>query len=181
VSVSEREIVFPHDIESSLSETEGRTLAELANGKIVLELGAWLGRSTVCMAQTAAKLYSVDWHRGDTHAGLTPTLGAYLQNLQRYGLFDQVIPIVGRFEDVLPALRYAHFDGIFLDGCHNYAAVTSDIDQAQRLLAPGGWVAFHDYGVQLSSKGGDQFGVTQVVDEMYPEARIVDTLAIAEA
>lgn len=176
-----RDIVFPEDIESSLTEAEGRTLAELANGKIVLELGAWLGRSTVCLAQTAARLYSVDWHRGDEHAGLAPTLAPYLRNLNRYGLFDRVIPIIGRFEDVLPALGYAHFDGVFLDGFHTYEAVLSDADQARRLVAPGGWMAFHDYGVQASSFSNEPFGVTDAVNEMFGTAvTVVDTLAFVE-
>lgn len=176
-----RDVVFPSDIESSLTEAEGLTLAELANGKIVLELGAWLGRSTVCMAQTAAKVYSVDWHQGDEHAGGGHTLAPYLRNLQRYGLFDRVVPIIGRFEDVLPALAYAHFQGIFLDGFHTYEAVMSDTDQARRLLAPGGWLAFHDYGVEASSFSEQPFGVTDAVDEMFGTGvTVVDTLAFVE-
>jgi hypothetical protein len=173
------QLVFPEDIESSLSEAEGRTLAELAEDAIVLELGAWLGRSTVCMAQTAAKLYSVDWHRGDEHAGLAPTLTPYLRNLQRYGLVDRVVSILGRFEDVVPAFGARYFDLVFLDGFHTYESVMADVEMIAELEAPT--LAFHDYGVVASSHGGGAFGVTQAVNETFGEpTRIVDTLAIVE-
>ena len=78
--------MFPADVDSTISEAEGRALAELARDRIVLELGAWLGRSTVCMGQTAAQLVSVDWHRGDEHAGNRSTLPGFVQSLDRYGL-----------------------------------------------------------------------------------------------
>jgi hypothetical protein len=173
------EIVFPTDIESSLTETEGRTLAELADGKVVLELGAWLGRSTVCLAQTAERVFSVDWHQGDEHAGATHTLGPYLQNLIRYGLLDTVVPIVGRFEDVLPSLRAGYFDMVFLDGFHTYDAVKADIYRI--LLLEPSLMVFHDYGVEASSHGGGEFGVTKAVDELFGRIEVIDSLAIVEA
>lgn len=173
--------VFPHDIDSSLTVNEGAALAELSSGKVVLELGAWLGRSTVCIAQTAAKCYSVDWHQGDAHAGGAHTLVPYLRNLRRYGLEDKVVVIIGRFEDVLPALAPFFFDLVFLDGFHTYDQVKRDAEQAIKLVNGHGTIAFHDYGVEASSMGGGEFGVTKAVDAMFERpTRLVDSLAIVE-
>lgn len=176
--IAEPGFVFPADIESSLSEEEGTTLAGLGQGKIVLELGAWLGRSTVCLAQTAERVFSVDWHNGDEHAGKSLTLIPYLQNLHRYGLFDTVVPIIGRFEDVMPALKPEHFDMVFLDGFHSYEEVRGDIF---RILAlEPSIMVFHDYGVQASSNGGGHFGVTRAVEEMFDRIEVIGSLAIVE-
>lgn len=169
--------IFPADIPSAVTQPECQALAELAQNKLVLELGAWQGRTTVCLAQTAAVLHSVDWHQGDPHAGEASTLAPYLNNLHRYGL-DTVVVHIGRFETVLPALNPHHFDLVFLDGYHTYDAVKADIERALRVLRPGGTLACHDYGVQASSHGGDQFGVTQAVDEKFPVTDVVGTLAI---
>jgi hypothetical protein len=170
-------VVFPADIASSLTEEEGYALAGLAQNKVVLELGAWLGRSTVCLAQTAEKVWSVDWHQGDEHAGAGHTLNPYFQNLNRYGLLDTVVPIIGRFEDVVPGLAPRYFDLVFLDGFHSYEAVMADI--ARILDLQPAVLVFHDYGVEASSHGGGGFGVTKAVDEMFEDAEVVvDSLAI---
>jgi len=170
-----RGFVFPRDIESSLSEDEGRALAALAKDLVVLELGAWLGCSTICLGQTAKTVVSVDWHQGDAHAaraGRASTLPGYLQSLERYGLSDRVVTVVSRFEEVLPLLADHAFDLVFVDGFHSYEQVRSDIRAFRRLLRPGGCLAFHDYGVA-------GFGVTRAVDEAFGRPDdIVGTLAV---
>lgn len=173
-------LVFPGEIDSSVSEAECRALHRLAQDKTVLELGSWLGRTTVCIAQTALALHAVDWHKGDPHAGSAQTLPDYLRNLYRYGLDGKVVTHLGRFEQVVPALQENHFDLVFLDGFHTYQAVTDDITRARRVLKPGGVFAFHDYGVTASTHGGDTFGVTQAVNEHFPDSEpaLVESLAI---
>jgi predicted O-methyltransferase YrrM len=170
--------LFPADIDSSLDELEGRMLAALAEGKTVLELGAWLGRSTVCLGQTASIVISCDWHQGDAHAGQIPTLAPYLRNLHRYGLFGRVVPVIGRFDHILPALQDDYFGLIFLDGFHSYEAVRDDTERLLPKLAHGGVLVFHDYGVEASSAGGEPFGVTAALDEMFSGFDVVGTLAI---
>ena len=55
----------PADIATSMSEMELDKLADLAQGKRVLEIGARVGASTVAMARVAESVHSVDWHQGD--------------------------------------------------------------------------------------------------------------------
>lgn len=138
--------VFPGEIRGWLSHAEGRKLAELADGKRALEIGTYEGRSAVCMAQTAASLHCIDpldgratkGHGGDTSEALQA-------NLKRYRL-NNVRVHAGTTAEIAPGLPPRCFDLIFIDGDHSSAAIEVDIRHALRLLAPGGLLAFHDYG-----------------------------------
>lgn len=174
-------VLIPVDVETSLTRAEALALAELADGKTVLELGAWLGHSTICIGQTARQLVSIDWHHGDPHAGDEPTFGAYYLNLHRYGLAKRVVSIIGRFEQAMPLLADRAFGFAFLDGFHSYEQVKADIELLRPKLAADATVAFHDYGIEASSRGGGAFGVTQAVQETFGQpTRVINTLAIFE-
>ena len=160
---------LPTDITTALTVAEATTLRELADGKAVLELGAHYGFSTIVLAAVTKELHSVDWHKGDPHAGLADSLLTYRENLRRYGVEDKVISHVGRFGDVLPAFRDHYFDGCFVDGEHDFDSVVADGRLAWGLVRPGGWVAFHDYG---------RYGVKRAVNALARPDRIVDTLAV---
>jgi predicted O-methyltransferase YrrM len=165
---------------TSLTENEGRRLAELADGKVVLELGAWQGASTIWMAQTAEVVHSVDHHKGDEHAGCGWTLPHYLRNLDRYGLGGKVVIHMGTFDQVLPYLAPFSFDVVFLDGFHTYEQVTADLALCSDVLEPDGTLAVHDYTRDGMQSGGVEFGVKKAVDERHgrdPD-ELVDSLAI---
>lgn len=124
---------------SAVTDEEAEELARLATGQTVLELGALFGRSTVAMASTARVVISVDWHRGDPHAGDTDTLNEYLTNIAP---FPNVVPIVARIEKVVPLFSSMWFGLVFHDAYHAAEAVLRD-------LAPLKWscryVALHDW------------------------------------
>lgn len=130
---------------TALSELETLALERWARDGLVLELGAEMGYSTMVMARVAMRVYSVDWHRG--YAGWNAnhdTALTFLYNIKE--LRDKVIPVIGRFEEVLPLLMPGSFDFVFLDGGHDAEGVRFCIAQARRLVRPGGMVATHDYG-----------------------------------
>lgn len=123
-------------------------LCELAEGHVVLELGAYKGASAVLMAKAGAKVvHSVDWHQGDADIGPGDSLCEMWHHLERAGVRDRVVLHVGRFQDVLPFFRPDSFDMAFVDGCHDERAVTRDLQLAVPLLRPGSVVACHDYGL----------------------------------
>jgi len=167
------DFLFAADVESAVTAAECRRLASLARGKIVLELGSWLGRSTIAIASTAATVHAVDWHRGDEHAGHGDTLQSFLLNLLRYGVRDKVVVHLGRFEDVGRVLRQQSFDVVVVDGLHTRRAVEADIALFLPILRPGGSFAFHDYC---------RFEVKEAVDEFAlqvgGEVDVTDTLAV---
>src|SRR4029077_11328726 len=72
--------------EGWLTSAEAAALAEIAAGKTVLEIGAWLGRSTVALARSARLVVSVDHHHGPPYDGNGSTLQRFLSNLERLGI-----------------------------------------------------------------------------------------------
>lgn len=154
-----------------MSPAELARLAELADKRTVLEVGSWLGASTVAMAATARIVHAVDWHRGDPHAGDDETVHQFLDNLASHGVRDRVVAHIGRTEDVLPILRPRSFDFAFHDAFHETDAVLADLAAMWPLMAPGSQIAVHDYGL---------FGVKDAVDT-YRLVELTETLAVIEA
>lgn len=153
--------MIPTDIHSYTTGKQGALLQRLAVNKTCLEVGAWHGFTTVCMAQTAKMVYSIDNHRGDIHLGRRDTLQPFLASLQKYKVLPKVAILIGESTDILPRLERQSFDLIFIDATHTYEAVKKDIELSFPLLTFGGLIAFHDY----EEKGNTDFGVTQAVDE----------------
>ena len=152
---------------SAVTEEEATALADLARGKNVLEMGAWEGFSTIVLASVADRVTSVDWHRGDDHAGHYDTWPRFLQNLGTYGVADRVTVAHCRFEDELPRLAAdgVMFDGCFLDAQHDSQSVARDVRLALPVIRPGGFFAFHDYG-RGDATGNPGFAVTEVADAL---------------
>lgn len=136
---------FPVDVRGWLTEEEGAALAELAAGAVVLEIGSYEGRSTICMAQTAKVVHAVDWHCGDDDAGWGWTLPAFLDNLKQYGVRENVVVHVARTREIASVFRDRHFDLVFVDGNHEYLYVRDDLILARRVVKDGGVIAAHDW------------------------------------
>jgi hypothetical protein len=124
----------PEDVPGWLTRPEAELLWRTAAGRDVLELGTASGRSTVCLAQSAGRVVSVD--RADQSEAA--------EWVRRYGLTDRV---EFRRGDVADACRHltGRFDLVFIDTLHDAASVARDIAAVRPLLAPGGRLAFHDY------------------------------------
>lgn len=160
------DIKFPSDVAGWLTEEEGRCLATWAEGKRVLEIGSYCGRSTICLAQPAKRVVSVDPHDGRGTPAPGDTFAKFTANLQRYGVFEKVGIHKATIDTVGPALENGErFDLIFIDGAHDYASVTNDIRWAVLLLKPDGLLAFHDYRFGTAQQGFDP-GVEQAVNEI---------------
>jgi hypothetical protein len=148
---------FPSDVAGWLTEDEGSELARRAKGKNVLEVGAYCGRSTICLAQTAKTVATVDPFDGRGTAQEGDTHALFRKNLARYGVAGKVTVHRGTSGDVLPCLPPI-YGLVFIDGSHDRESVAADIGWACGVLKPGGVILFHDYGA------GD-VGVTEAVDE----------------
>ena len=117
-----------------LSIEEAKLLWESAKGKAVLELGTACGRSTVCLAQQAKHVVSID-QRDQSEAA---------EWLRRYGLSEHVSLRRGDIA-VLGPLLNERFGLAFIDTEHDAPSVARDIDVVLKVLEPGGLIAFHDY------------------------------------
>lgn len=136
---------FPGEVPGWLSEREGLELAKLAAGKRVLEIGSYHGRSTMCMAQVAESLDSIDWHKGDSGSGPGGTLDAFKDTIQRYDLREKITLHVECTQEAAPNLDPESFDLVFIDAAHDEENVRIDINAALRLVKPGGVIALHDW------------------------------------
>lgn len=160
---------WPEEITGWLTEAEGRALAEVARGKDVLEIGSYLGKSTICMGQTAKLVTAVDPFDGRGTTAPRPCMEEFLENIARHGLAQRVRTCCGTSEQALADLHGAQgetWDVAFVDGAHDYASVRRDAELAAAALRPGGLLCFHDYRSKPGEHdGGWDADVTRLVHE----------------
>jgi SAM-dependent methyltransferase len=132
-----------------LPDNELRELQRLANGKTVLELGAWKGRSTVALSEVASYVVSVDRHQGIEEAGGEDSLPDYLTSVRQ---LDNVAVVVADFELFVPLLG-CDFDLVFVDGDHDTHAVARDTQTALEHVRSTGMLAFHDWDFDSVQEG----------------------------
>jgi SAM-dependent methyltransferase len=160
--------VFPRDVEGWLSEKEGKALWRLARDKSVLEFGSYCGRSTVCMAQAASRVVSIDPFNGTATPQPGDTFAKFQAALQAYGVSEKVLPLRATTDMAFSEVTATgdQFDLVFIDGAHDLDSVKFDLDFALQMLAPGGLIAFHDYRTYSGEFDGRwDPGVTKAVDE----------------
>lgn len=155
-----------HAIPSFTSPAELEALYQLASacphGAAALEIGSHLGASAVALAAGLARvdghLYCVDtWANETMPDGPRDTWAEFQRNVAPFA--GRITAIRKRSADLSDGDVPRDLCLAFLDGDHSHAATRADFANAARRLAPGGTVAFHDFGVA-------QFpGVTRVVGE----------------
>jgi predicted O-methyltransferase YrrM len=136
---------FPAEVPGWLLESEGAVLAECARGRVVLEIGSYHGRSTVCMAREAKVVHAIDHGCGDQGAGYRRTTADLLETLRRYGVDGRVVVHVGATVAVGRVMADAAFDFAFVDGAHDALSVFNDLAVVRRVVRPGGVIALHDW------------------------------------
>jgi MMP 1-O-methyltransferase len=151
-------------IVSGVTLDEARLLYELSNqvhqNKLgsVVEIGSYLGKSTIILAATG-KVYAIDHHRGNSEHqigqprfrpntlfnGEVFTYPRFLENLQKAGIAENVTPIVEHHQAAFSTLDSSAFPIglLFVDSEHTYEAIRDVI----RLWMPkiNGFILFHDY------------------------------------
>lgn len=158
---------FQH-IDGWLTVTEAsalyRTAAALPPDGVVVEIGSWKGRSTYCLAKglpAGGVVYAIDpfdasGEAGSAHTyqkrqGETPLLAQFEQRMTALGVMAQIRPLAGYSHQFVGQIP--HIDFLFLDGDHSVAGTTADFEQYTPYLAPGGYLALHDYGPDKAEMG----------------------------
>ena len=124
----------PEEVPGWLTLEEGALLCEHAAGRRVLELGTALGRATVCLAQQARQVVTID--RLDQAEAR--------EWCRRYQIHDRVVFRQGEMERLAPQLE-GRFDLVFVDTEPAESSVRRGIETVLPLLAENSLVAFHDY------------------------------------
>jgi len=163
----------PQTIQGWLSTVEGEALATYGEGKDCLEIGSFKGKSANYIAPKANSLVCIDPFRAD-ESGQNQfidytTLQEFLKNTSR---FKNIIPVIGKSEDVHSQFKDGQFEMIFIDGMHDYDSVVNDIKNYWPKLKMGGHMCFHDYQK-------DWNGVIQAVDEFFIKPdELYDSIAV---
>jgi Methyltransferase domain len=157
-----------------------RALLDLPAASSIVEVGSYVGRSTCVLGSVAeavrpeARVYAVDPHEGiltgpdGALMRVEPTVDRFRRTVDEAGLGGVVVAIEERSCDVRWAQPIAF---LYIDGLHDSASIRGDFEHFGPWLAPGAYVAFHDYGGQLVS-------VTAYVDELV-ESRVLAWVARA--
>lgn len=149
-------------IDGWLNKVEGERLIELAEtsipGKIIVEIGSWKGKSTVCLAMGSKqgprnRVYTVDPHQGTaTHKAfkVEDSRKELEDNLIKFRVADIVTPVCGYSHAVAQDWAITEIEPLFvsllfIDGSHEYEDVKRDLLDWLPFLVKGGVVALHDH------------------------------------
>ena len=146
-------------VHGQILAAEGLLLAELAaqvpNTQVIVELGAYKGKSSCYLAAGAkagcgALVYSVDlWEKSPWPEYASPEIPQnWRDNIGHLGLVGQAIPI--NADSAEAAGLIGHKIGLlFVDADHNYDGVCQDIATWAPRVDPNGVLVFHDANAEL--------------------------------
>lgn len=140
------------DIDGWLTRQQGDFLRTVVKDRTVLELGAFKGRSTVCMAHVAKSVTTVDTFAGGAFAG-------FWENCKTHGVDAKVEPIIGDIDEIRDDLTARRFGVVFVDGAHDADSVARDTQVALECLLPGGSIVWHDYNYESVKEGIARTGI----------------------
>ena len=133
------------DIPGWLTDEEGEALYELARAchgdGVIVEIGSWKGKSTVCLGLGSQAGASVPVYAIDPHADYR--FGDFKTNVERAGIAALVRPIASLSQAAADDF-HEPIELLFVDGSHEYDLVLEDFERWVPKVVDGGWVAFHD-------------------------------------
>ena len=136
--------------------------------KTMIEIGSFVGESTVLFAKSFKKVIAVDPFLAD-YDPADPTSysfefkNVYETYLDRTGDHQNIETIVSTSDAAVDFLKGPKYDFIYLDGLHTYEGVKNDIINYLPLVKEGGVIGGHDYTDQHEHL----VGVYQAVNEIF--------------
>jgi hypothetical protein len=120
---------------------------------IVVEIGAYTGRTTAFMAKVLQLLgkrvpiLSIDAFERVQPDPLNPQgiYSAYLETIRTYNVEDVCLPLAAFSQDAAPVVP-EKIGVLVLDGGHQYPVITSDLALYGVKVLPGGFLFVDDYG-----------------------------------
>jgi transposase len=143
--------------------------------KHVVEVGAWMGRTTCALGLLAklkgraGKVIAVDTFTGDPkHTSQYSFVsnqmqGSYFpyfqENINKFGLEKIVVPVKGLsaevYGEVKKLVKPQGAGLVYIDGDHTEEGVREDVEFYHCLTARGGWVVFDDYNSEAVYAGAE--------------------------
>lgn len=154
------------------------------DGDIFIEIGVFLGRSTAYLASLIKQskkqitLYVIDTFEADTlddevikqqikqhclcsNGSFIDLFWKYMTDLE---LTEFIKPLKSKSDDAFELLKHVKANFIWVDGCHEYEQVLTDIKNYSKLLKP-----------ETGVIGGDDYklpGVNKAVNEFFESEKI---------
>jgi predicted O-methyltransferase YrrM len=178
-----------------LTDEEAWALYEAARrsspGQPVLtgvELGSWLGRSTIALAaglrarDGGGALFAVDPHRGTAlhrAEGVLDTFDAFNSNVRSAGLADYVRTVRAPSIVARDGFKDCSIGLLFIDASHVYEDVLADLEAWSGALTDIAVVGFHDVHAE---PGVERVLAERVIPSQssFHDLREVDGLLLAE-
>jgi predicted O-methyltransferase YrrM len=138
------------------------------SAKTMIEIGSFVGESTVLFAQSFKEVIAVDPFM-EGYDDLDPTSylfefkNVYQTYLDRTGDHQNIKTIVSTSDDAVEKLQGSKYDFIYIDGLHTYEGVKTDIQNYLPLVKDGGVIGGHDY----TNEHEHLVGVYKAVNEMF--------------
>jgi predicted O-methyltransferase YrrM len=138
------------------------------SNKTMIEIGSFVGESTVMFAQSFKKVIAIDpfmegYDPQDPTSYLFEFDNVYQTYLDRITIYSNIQTIIETSDNAIKELDSETYDFIYLDGLHTYEGVKTDITNYLPLVKKGGVIGGHDYTNQVSHL----VGVFQAVNEMF--------------
>jgi len=155
-------------------QTEGlmdliKELGDNSN-KTMVEIGSFVGESTVLFAQSFKQVIAIDpfladYDPADPTSYLFEFKNVYETYLERTGDHKNIKTIKLTSTDAKDVLKDELFDFIYIDGLHTYEGVKEDIINYLPLVKKGGVIGGHDYTDNTEHIHLE--GVKKAVNEMF--------------
>jgi MMP 1-O-methyltransferase len=147
-----------HGVDGWLHPAEALELYTAArthrNGQpVVVEIGSWMGRSTIALARglidrgSNGKVTAIDpviVTIGETEESAEQRYEGFLANLEQKGVRGSVDVLRQMSHDARPRFADGSIDVLFVDGSHEYEDVLVDLEDWTPALAEGAIVGFND-------------------------------------
>ena len=153
----------------------------------VIEIGCWLGKSTISLAKGCMLSNNGIVHAIDTFKGNTGKEELYLKPLEAdETIFERFLKNIRAMnvEEYIKPYQMSSNEArslingparlIFIDGCHDYEVVKEDILLWKDLLLPGGYLLLHDFREEAP-------GVIQAVKECIIHSENFDCILLVDS
>jgi len=156
--------ILPFNPHGWFAESNAKKIEEILKErrpKVVFELGSWLGKSTIFIANRLdfdAKLYAVDhWkgstehylpHRKSIHEMLPTLYEQFLSNVVQKRVSDKIIPWRMNTEEAASRAydENISIDFLYIDASHDEQSVYEDLCHWYPLVKEGGVICGDDWG-----------------------------------
>ncbi|UJB71067.1 class I SAM-dependent methyltransferase [Acaryochloris sp. 'Moss Beach'] len=157
---------IPNYVKGWLTDTEAQFLYTRAKAcppeTVIVEIGSWKGKSTICLSQGSAAgenvpIYAVDPHQEDSYQ-------EFEHNVSSAGVRELVTPMVKTSAEACEGWTQP-IGLLFIDGNHEHDMVEQDYLLWSPFVVEGGTIAFHDSTSSPFNQLMGYLGPKRVVDK----------------